>query len=116
MHEQSIARRIWRQANEIGRQHAAGPVRAVRVELGPLAGVEPCLLATAFQHVVAAERSDPAPLTIDRAPLVMRCASCGRESRIDTLEFSCPHCASQAVTLISGDQLQLVSVTFDEDS
>lgn len=109
MHEESIARRVWREAERIAAQHG-GEVVEVRVELGPLAGVEGALLAAAFERITS-ELTVAARLTIDEAPMVLRCRDCSGEGKTRRFDFACPTCGSAAVAIVSGDQLQLISVT-----
>ena len=48
MHEMSLARCLLAQVGHLVEAHGGGTVRSIRVQLGPLSGVEPLLLASAF--------------------------------------------------------------------
>ncbi|MEZ6057609.1 MAG: hydrogenase maturation nickel metallochaperone HypA [Planctomycetaceae bacterium] len=125
MHEQSLVASLLQQADAIRRQHAGSRVTEVRVEVGPLSGVEPLLLVSAFeqqrQHFIgdtephSAATFQFAKLSIDHVPLSARCRSCDAEFEVADFVFRCPTCQGN-VDVTRGDELQLVSVTVDDEN
>ena len=101
---------LLRQVEELRLDHGAGNVTEVRVEVGPLSGVEPLLLATAFEQLVSASTLSEAKLVIDEVPLQATCESCDCQFEVQRFVFRCPTCG-QNVRVIRGDQFQLVSVS-----
>jgi hydrogenase nickel incorporation protein HypA/HybF len=109
MHELSIAWNIL----EIVRQHAPDghgtDVRAVRVRIGPLAGVVPESLEFCFQALVRETPLQHAVLQIDRIAIRYHCQDCGTTGELQEPEFRCPACAG-AIRLSGGDELQVVEI------
>jgi hydrogenase nickel incorporation protein HypA/HybF len=110
MHEQSLVRSLLRQAESIRRQHDAEYITEVRVAVGPMSGVEPLLLASAFELLTAETNLAGARLVIDEVALLARCESCRCEFEVNDFVFRCRQCGGN-VTVIRGDELQLVSVS-----
>ena len=115
MHERSLVKALLKQVEEIRRQHDAEHVTEVRVEVGPLSGVEPLLLATAFDQLTPESPAAAANLVIDDVALLAECTSCGCEFAVSHFVFRCPTCGGN-VRVTRGDQLQLVSVSLCETS
>ena len=113
MHERSLINALLRQVEKLRRDHGAGSVSEVRVEVGPLSGVEPLLLATAFEQLASASNLSDAKLVIDEVPLRAVCKFCDREFEVQGFVFRCPACG-QNVRVIRGDEFQLVSVSLQE--
>ena len=51
MHEASLVASLLRQVDELAAQNGGGRVDQVRIEVGPLAGVEPLLMREAFERL-----------------------------------------------------------------
>lgn len=110
MHERSLIHALLRQVDSIRCQHDAVSVTEVRVEVGPLSGVEPLLLATAFEQLAPRNNAAGAKLFIDEVRLLAKCNSCNREFEVEDFVFLCPMCGG-GVRVVRGDELQLVSVS-----
>ena len=113
MHEQSLVNALLRQVEQVRRQHGGGRVTEVRVELGPLAGVEPLLLVSAFEQLAPGTSAAEATLVIDEVALTAECTSCLCEFEVKDFDFRCPGCGGN-VRVIRGDAFQLVSVSLQE--
>lgn len=114
MHEWSIAKTLREQAVCIGREQGAKRLLEVRIEIGPLTGIEARLLESAFERLTLELDPLPIRLVVDAAPLVVHCQRCERESEIPDFDFYCRLCLGRGVRVVRGDELQLVSVTVDE--
>lgn len=114
MHEVSVAASIF----DIVQRHVpaseARRVRAVRVRVGEISGVVCDSLDFCFGAMVAGTPFVSAFLAIERVPARGRCGDCGRVIEVLNLPFTCQACASMAVTIISGDELQIVDVELDD--
>ncbi len=110
MHEQSLVRTLLKQVDAIRREHGADQIREVRVEVGPLSGVEPLLLESAFDQLAAGTFADGATLAIDEVTLQAECRSCRQQFEVDAFDFRCPDCGGH-VRILRGDELMLVSVS-----
>lgn len=106
MHERSLAKTILEQAQELGRRHG-GAVRAVRLLVGALSGVEPALLQLALQEITS--ETDIA-FECREVPLTLRCRTCSRPSSRPEVRFQCPHCGSREVDVTGGEAVILESI------
>jgi hydrogenase nickel incorporation protein HypA/HybF len=110
MHEQSLIRTLLKQVDQIRREQGGREVSEVRIQIGPLSGVEPLLLITAFNQLVTESSSVGAELALDWVPLLATCEACDDEFEIRDFVFRCPQCRGN-VQVIQGDDIQLVSVS-----
>lgn len=116
MHEWSLCHKILNQAAEIARQQGAVEVIEIRIQCGPLSGIEPLLLEHAFGKLVIEQGLAPIRLVIEETPLVARCQECGHESEIRHFDFRCQACQGRQVKIVQGDELQIVSITVESTS
>lgn len=117
MHELSLARALY---NEVARLAAEqrGRVVRVRVQAGPLCGVEPLLLAGAFETLLCDAGRDPAldgaKLDVELVPLVLRCETCGATVEEFEARFICPGCGGRRLSVVSGEGLVLSELVVEE--
>lgn len=114
MHEVSLVRSLLQQVAEIAAQQGAAIIEEVRVEIGPLAGVEPLLIQSAFVQLVAGSAAAGSQLVVDEVPLHLLCRACRADFMLEQFRFECPKCASRSVQVLSGDEFRLVSITVAE--
>jgi hydrogenase nickel incorporation protein HypA/HybF len=113
MHELAICSSL---IDEVGRVACARPghrVVSIAVRVGPLAGVEPGLLAAAFPIASAGTAAAGAQLLFEEAPVRVRCPSCDVESVVPCNRLSCPCCGGWRTELVSGDELLLIRVELE---
>ena len=113
MHEHSLVRALLEQVDRLSADHGGNSVREVRVQLGPLSGVEPLLVSSAFERLKQGTSAADAQLVIDNVLLAAVCCACGQESEIDDYCFRCCHCGHDEVRVVRGDGFCLESVTVD---
>jgi hydrogenase nickel incorporation protein HypA/HybF len=80
------------------------------LDIGPLAGVEPGSLLSAFPLVAAGTLCDSAVVEIETAAAQVECTLCGAVSGVKPNRLLCGACGTWRVALISGDEMQLRSV------
>ena len=112
MHELAICQALLRQIMEVAENRASERVGRIKLRIGPLAGVEPGLLRSAFPLVAAATPCEHAIIEIEDIPIRVRCQICGSTSQALTNRLLCRDCGSWRVKLISGYEMLLVSVEF----
>ncbi len=112
MHELSLAAGILDIVQQYVPTGQADRVRAVRVRVGEIAGVVADSLDFCFGAIVADTPYASAFLDIERVPARGTCGDCGRAVDVSTLRFLCPFCGSLAVTVASGEELQVIDVEF----
>lgn len=116
MHEVSLVRSLLDQAEAICRREGGARVAAIRVEIGPLSGVEPLLVRSALARLVAERGLAPVELVIDEAPLSALCRQCGLSFVVERFHFACPSCRGGQVQVVRGDKFCLISVTLRDDA
>src|SRR3989344_4467781 len=110
MHELSVCQALIRQVQDIAREHRAVAVVSVKLQLGPLSGVEPDLLKQAFPLASAGSVAETAQLVIEKLPIRVRCESCGAETVAEPNKLVCGTCGDWHTRLLSGDEMLLASV------
>lgn len=116
MHELSVCLSMLDQVRDIARERAASQVSKIYVQIGPLSGIEPELLAQAFPIASAGTVAEEAELILEPSELTIRCQDCQQESNCESNNLLCPHCGSHQTQLISGDELMLARVELITDS
>jgi hydrogenase nickel incorporation protein HypA/HybF len=114
MHEVSLVKALLRQVGQLAAENRAASIEEIRVETGPLAGVEPLLLHSAFERIAPQTIAAAARLVIQDVPLEGRCQVCERQFEILSFQFLCPVCNSHNVEVTRGDALVLESVTISQ--
>jgi hydrogenase nickel incorporation protein HypA/HybF len=115
MHELSIALSILEAAAEERRRHGSARVTAIRVRIGPLAGVVTEALLSAFELARMGWIFPAVRLEIEQAPLTIHCARCGTERLAEsTQRLHCAHCGAAGERVISGRQLEFVRMEIEE--
>jgi hydrogenase nickel incorporation protein HypA/HybF len=111
MHEFSIASAVV----DTAVRHAAGRrVTGVHVRFGRLRQVVPDSLEFAFGIVSRETACDGARLSWEVVPARLRCDGCEREWEIELPAFRCPGCGGAAVTVLSGEELEVESIEVEE--
>ena len=108
MHEISLVRSLLEQVDRIVTEQGGRAAVEIRVEIGPLSGVEPLLVKAAFLQLAG-----DGTLIIDEVPLTTRCDSCHTEFEVESFRFVCPDCGSRETSVVRGDAFRLMSVTVD---
>jgi hydrogenase nickel incorporation protein HypA/HybF len=107
MHElslcEAIAATVTRHAGDRG---AAGVV----VRIGHLRQVVPDALTFCWSMLTEGTALQGCALETEQVAAVIRCAACGTESTLDVPLMICPACEGDDVTLLSGEEFQVVSL------
>lgn len=116
MHELAVAQALVEQVDAVIRQHHAASASLIRVRIGPLAGVVPELLGSAFPLAAAGTRMERAVLDLVSAPIKVRCQTCDAETEATMNRLVCGACGDWHTQIISGDELLLESVELETTS
>lgn len=104
------------QVENIARQHQATSIKTVIIQIGPLSGVDPELLAQAFPLASAGTVAEASKLVIENLPIRVRCKSCGAESTASANKLICGKCGDWQTQLLSGDEMLLASVELESNA
>jgi len=110
MHERSIVGALLAQVMALTPAKAPGSVREVRVRVGPLSGVEPMLMQSAFDQLSTDAIFEYATLVIVEVPLRAQCRLCGMQFDVADFNFRCASCGSKEVVVMDGDAVILESI------
>lgn len=110
MHELSVCQNLLVQVADIAAARGASSVARITLEVGPLCGVEPTLLARAFEFARAGSCAAGAELNIEIVGVSVRCMLCGAETQVMPNRMLCGACGGYHTELISGDELRLRGV------
>jgi hydrogenase nickel incorporation protein HypA/HybF len=113
VHELAVAQALVDQVDAVIDQHHAAQASMIRVRIGPLAGVVPDLLATAFPLAAAGSRMEHAALEFIHSPIQVHCQTCGAETEAAMNRLVCGACGDWHSQVISGDELLLESVELE---
>jgi len=111
MHEYSIVQALLARVEQEARTREARAVVALTVQIGELSGVEPDLLAAAWELIRERTLCAGAPMSIRSTPARWSCPSCGGEIRRGTA-LRCPECQVPA-RLTAGDEILLERIEME---
>lgn len=110
MHELAVCQGLIAEVERVAAAHGAEAVDEVVVRIGPLSGVEPELLKSAFTIARAGGVGAEAALVIEETGVVVRCSICGAEGPARPNRLICPACGDWRARVIEGDEMLLASV------
>lgn len=114
MHEMSITVNVINIVTEQMEKNNASRLNTLRVRVGQLTSVEPDALRFCFEACIKDTPLEGAVLEIEEVSLMGRCGSCKRNFRMEDYFIStCPHCGGTAEDIISGRELDIVSMEVD---
>ncbi len=113
MHEMSICESIVNVIEEQAAAQGFGRVRRVRLEIGPLAGVETEALRFSFDVVTRGSLAEGAALEIIETPVTGWCMPCGQPVAVRERFDACPECGSYQVQITGGEELRIKDLEVD---
>ncbi|MFG2562431.1 hydrogenase maturation nickel metallochaperone HypA [Streptomyces sp. NPDC048496] len=115
MHEMSIAMAVVDQVEEVAQAGGAASVGSVRLQVGELAGVVPDALSFCFGLACAGTVLEGAELVVEPVAARARCEPCAAEWAVGMPpRLCCPVCGEPTAELLSGRELQIVSVHWQD--
>jgi hydrogenase nickel incorporation protein HypA/HybF len=113
MHEMALCQGLVRILEEQATAHDYSRVKLVRVEVGPLATVEPEALRFCFGAATRGTLAENAKLDIITMPASAWCFSCGETVTISERNGVCPNCGSYQLQVTGGDELRIKELEVD---
>ena len=114
MHELAICQALLRQVLDVAANRCSRRIGRIKLRIGPLSGVEPALLKSAFPLVAAGTPCEGTIIEIEEIPVRVRCRICGSTSQARSNRLLCTDCGTWRVTLMSGDDMSLASVELQD--
>jgi hydrogenase nickel incorporation protein HypA/HybF len=113
MHELSIVASLVETVEGLAREHGAAAVTGIWIKVGPLSGVVPELLESAFDMYRRGTVAEGATLAIEKPPLRALCRACRAETERADYAPACPACGSTDLELVGGTDLLLERVELE---
>ncbi len=114
MHELSIALSLVEMASAAATQANVGSIQAVHVRLGTLSGVVKDALLFGFEIAAAGTPLAQSRLIIEEVPVQIYCPTCAAPAILpDTQHFRCPRCNTPTNQILSGREMDLVSLEYE---
>ena len=113
MHELSLCQDMMDQVMAIAQANRAEKVLRIIVRIGPLSGVEPQLLESAFTISRAGTLAEEAEFVTEAQAIRVYCNVCGTESDATVNNLLCRQCGDNDTKLVSGDELILARVELE---
>lgn len=111
MHELSIALSLIDAAEEEAARRGSGRITALHVRIGPLSGVVPKALLSAYGLACEGSSLDGSELIIEEAPIVIHCAKCGGgRGAVSPQMLCCAVCGAPAAGVLQGRELELTAL------
>lgn len=107
VHELSVCQALLNQLADLAAERGADRVIRITIEVGPLSGVDPDLLASAFAMARNGGCAAGAALSIERTAVEIACMSCDARSRTAPNRLVCPICGSYRTRVVAGEELRL---------
>ncbi len=114
MHELAICQELVARVTALAGERRAA-VTHVRLGIGPLAGVEPALLARAYPFACAGTAAEGSSLAIDALPVEVLCRDCRARTAAAAGRLVCAACGSWRTDLAGGDELLLLRVEMAQE-
>ena len=116
MHEMGIAMQIVEiSTSSIPRDLENPRVKSIHLKIGRLTAIVPDSLRFCFEIAARDTPFSSALLDIEEIPAVARCRSCLYEWRAEEIIFACDKCQSRNIEIVSGRELDIVSIEVDTD-
>jgi hydrogenase nickel incorporation protein HypA/HybF len=112
MHERSLIAALLKQVGRIQVEQGGGLVTEIAVEVGPLSGVEPALLKSAFDEMSA--EFPNSMFIVNEVAITALCQVCGQTNTMDRFRSQCSKCHSVKLQITGGDTFRLLHVTLHE--
>lgn len=115
MHEMGIALQIIEiAAASVPPELKAARIARVNLKIGKLAAVVPDSLRFCFSVASRDTALEGAELAIEELPVTARCRGCGETWALAEPAFSCRACGGGGLDILSGRELDIVSIEIAE--
>ena len=115
MHELAVCQALIQQVTTVVADHDARSAERILVSVGPLSGVEPALLASAFTVAREGTVAARAELSIETAAIELVCRACGHHGPGQPSRLVCEACGDWRVRVTKGEELMLLSVELNRE-
>jgi len=116
MHEMGIAIQIIDIAKSSIPKNLDGvPVERVNIAVGKMSAIVPSSLQFCFDIAIKDTPLEGAQLHIEELPVTLNCKSCNYKWTADQPVFVCEKCQHNEIEMLSGRELDIVSIELAQD-
>jgi len=116
MHELSIALNVLDIAEQTMNEYSESDLVAIHVRLGPMSGVVPEALESAFTIAREQTRYPEVELVIEETELVIDCPHCGNHQvAVSVNDLSCRQCGAISGNIVGGRELEIVALEVKDE-
>jgi hydrogenase nickel incorporation protein HypA/HybF len=116
MHEMGIAIQIVDIAKSSIPEKLEGvPVERVNIAVGKMSAIVPSSLKFCFDIAIKETPLEGAVLHIEELPVILRCNTCNYKWTADQPLFTCEKCQHNSVEILSGRELDILSIELAQD-
>ena len=110
MHEMALCRGVVQILEEQAAAHTYSRVNVVRLEIGPLAAIEPEAMLFCFEAAARGTLAENAKLEIVTPAASAWCFSCEETVTISERNSVCPNCGSYHVQPAGGGEMRITEL------
>jgi len=108
MHELSIARTLFDQAQEMAFKAGIDRISRLKIRLGVASGIDVDMLKHSLtDHIFPESIAEDAQIDIVLEPLIAKCVKCGQEITQIAIGGGCPKCSSRDLDIVCGTKVVL---------
>ncbi len=116
MHEVGIAYEILHAVKAESQKNGGARPRRLGLKIGVAAAVNADSLRFAFELATRDTELAGLELEIVNCPLRCRCLECGETFEVNDFMPECPHCKSERVECVGGDELELAYLEVEDEA
>jgi len=113
MHEFALGQAIVDIVRQESSQRRLRPT-AVEITIGRMSDVVPEALSFALETLAGEAGLTGVTFDMRTVPVMMRCRKCDHGYEVTDSDFTCPGCQSTDVELVSGDELEVATIEFED--
>ncbi len=113
MHEYSVVQSFLEMCEEYVRQNQCTRVVSAKIKAGVLSGIELSLFQRALETFKEESVLKDAEISYLIQPLDLECFKCAQKSTSSKLQIQCPHCLSQDVRVLDGEEFVLLNLEME---
>jgi len=113
MHELSITQTMLELVLEQARQNGSKKVQRINLVIGEMSGVVDDCVRFYFDFLSKGTTAEEAQLSFKRVTPKARCRECGKQFKLNGLDWTCPCCRTTRIDIVEGKELFLESIEVD---
>lgn len=114
MHEISIANNIIEILEDYSQSIKNKKMKAVYLKIGEMSNVLVESLLFGFKSLVHNTKFERIELIIENIPLGIICRNCKEPAEISEMSFDCKFCGNSEIEIISGRELEISKIEFED--